>query len=60
MPFLPVGGQAVIEGVMMRSPSCIAVAVRRGDGSLGILERSFESVTRRHRWLALPVVRGAV
>ena len=60
MPFLPVGGQAVIEGVMMRSPSKIAVAVRRPDGSVGFLERPFVSVTRRHKVLGLPVVRGAV
>ena len=45
MPFLPVGGQAVIEGVMMRSPSKIAVAVRHPDGSLGILEKPFVSIT---------------
>ena len=60
MPFLPVGGQAVIEGVMMRSPSRIAVAVRRADGTFATMERAFESVTRRHKALSLPVVRGAV
>ena len=60
MPFLPVGGQAVIEGVMMRSPSLVAVAVRRMDGSLAFMERPFSSVTRRVRALGLPVVRGAV
>ena len=38
MPFLPVGGQAVIEGVMMRSPSKMSVAVRRPDGTLATLE----------------------
>lgn len=60
MPFLPVGGQAVIEGVMMRSPSMVAVAVRHEDGSLGFLEKRFVSVTRRVKLLGLPVVRGAV
>jgi uncharacterized protein YqhQ len=60
MPFLPLGGQAVIEGVMMRSPTRMAVAVRRPDGSLAYLERSFESVTRRVKILGLPIVRGAV
>jgi uncharacterized protein YqhQ len=60
MPFLPLGGQAVIEGVMMRSPGRFAVAVRRADGSLVYLVRPFESVTRRVRLLGLPVVRGAV
>jgi uncharacterized protein YqhQ len=60
MPFLPIGGQAVIEGVMMRSPSKVAVAVRRGDGSLAIREQPFVSITRKVRLLGLPVVRGAV
>ena len=58
--FTSIGGQAVIEGVMMRSPTRVAVAVRRPDGSLAFLERTFESVTRRHKLLGLPVVRGAV
>lgn len=60
MPFLPVGGQAVVEGVMMRAPSKIAVAVRRGDGTITYMDRPFESVTRKHKLLGLPVVRGAV
>lgn len=60
MPFLPVGGQAVIEGVMMRSPSRMAVAVRRGDGTLAFLERPFLSITKRVKPLGWPVVRGAV
>ena len=60
MPFLPLGGQAVIEGVMMRSPTKVAVAVRRPDGSLAFLDKPFESITRRIKPLGLPVVRGAV
>ena len=60
MPFLPVGGQAVIEGVMMRSPSRVAVAVRRPGGAIALMEKPFDSITRRHRLLGLPIVRGAV
>src|SRR5882762_743899 len=60
MPFLPVGGQAVIEGVMMRSPSRVAVAVRRPGGAIALMEKPFASITRRHRLLGLPIVRGAV
>lgn len=60
MPFLPLGGQAVIEGVMMRSPAMVAVAVRRPDGSIAFLEKRFESVTRRVKALGIPVLRGAV
>ena len=39
MPFLQLGGQAVIEGVMMRSPKCLAVAVRRASGELVVREQ---------------------
>jgi uncharacterized protein YqhQ len=60
MPFLPVGGQAVIEGVMMRSPSQMSVAVRRADGDVATLDRPFVSITRRVKALGLPIVRGAV
>ena len=60
MPFLPVGGQAVIEGVMMRSPTRVAVAVRRPGGEIALMEKPFASITRRHRLLGLPIVRGAV
>ena len=61
MPFLPVGGQAVIEGVMMRAPSKIAVAVRRADGSVDVHGPAVRvRHAPRHRLLGLPVVRGAV
>ena len=60
MPFLPVGGQAVIEGVMMRSPSNMAVAVRRADGSIAMLEKPFVSLTRKIKPLGWPFLRGAV
>ncbi len=60
MPFLPVGGQAVIEGVMMRSPSKISVVVRRMDGTLGAMEKPFVSITRKIKLLGLPVIRGAI
>jgi uncharacterized protein YqhQ len=60
VPFLPVGGQAVIEGVMMRSPSGVAVAVRRPDGAIAMMEKPYCSITRRVPLLGLPVVRGAV
>ncbi len=54
------GGQAVLEGVMMRSPGAFAVAVRRPDGEIAFLAERAVAWTRRHRVLALPVVRGAV
>ncbi|MBN2070714.1 MAG: DUF1385 domain-containing protein [Candidatus Krumholzibacteriota bacterium] len=57
---LHVGGQAVIEGVMMRSPRGLATAVRVPDGRIVIKAENFISLTKRNRILALPVIRGAV
>ena len=55
-----VGGQAVIEGVMMRSPTGVATAVRRMDGSISVRYRDHAPWTRRLKPLGLPVLRGAV
>jgi uncharacterized protein YqhQ len=57
---LAVGGQAVIEGVMMRSPTATATAVRTPDGRIVIRKKPFRSVVVRHRWLNVPVLRGGV
>lgn len=54
------GGQAVIEGVMMRGPKRLAVAVRRPDGEIAIKEDDITSVTQRFPFLKLPVLRGMV
>jgi uncharacterized protein YqhQ len=56
----PVGGQAVMEGVMMRGVSTWAVAVRTPDGETDIQSFPLASWTRRHRALRWPVVRGVV
>ncbi|HEY2954139.1 MAG TPA: DUF1385 domain-containing protein [Candidatus Eisenbacteria bacterium] len=45
---------------MMRSPTRVAVAVRRPDGSIAMTEKPFESLTRRVKALGIPVLRGAV
>jgi uncharacterized protein YqhQ len=55
-----VGGQAVLEGVMMRSPGSWAVAVRRPDGVVASVCRPVSSAAARHRLLRLPVLRGIV
>src|SRR3954471_7468348 len=55
-----VGGQAVLEGVMMRSPGTWAVAVRKPDGEIAQVSRPVESPMARHRVFRLPVVRGVV
>ena len=54
------GGQAVIEGVMMRGPSRRAVAVRRPDETIAINEKPMGSITQRLPLLKLPFIRGVV
>ena len=54
----PIGGQAVLEGVMMRGPSAWSVAVRKPDGEIAEVNRPITSFLLRHRWARLPVVRG--
>lgn len=56
----PVGGQAVIEGVMMRGVKHWAVAVRKEDGTIDTETHEFESAVKRNRCYKLPVVRGVV
>jgi uncharacterized protein YqhQ len=57
---LQVGGQAVIEGVMMRAPGRIATAVRRSNGQIVVKKRDYLSLAERNRIFKLPVLRGAV
>jgi uncharacterized protein YqhQ len=56
----PVGGQAILEGVMMRGVSTWAAAVRTPDGEIEITSEPVVSWARRHRILRIPVVRGVV
>src|SRR3954453_18761425 len=55
-----IGGQAVLEGVMMRSPSKWALAVRKPDGDIAEVNFPIASPMARHRLFRLPVVRGVV
>jgi uncharacterized protein YqhQ len=55
-----VGGQAVLEGVMMRGPGNWAVAVRTPSGDIAQVSRSIDSQMARHRALRLPIVRGVM
>ena len=57
---IPVGGQAVLEGVMMRGVSTWALAVRKPDGAVEVTSEPVVSWAKRHRALRLPVVRGVV
>jgi uncharacterized protein YqhQ len=56
----PIGGQAVLEGVMMRGPSAWSVAVRKPDGDIAEVNRPIASVLLRHRWLRIPILRGVI
>jgi uncharacterized protein YqhQ len=55
-----IGGQAVLEGVMMRGPSNWAVAVRKPDGDIAQVTQPIESPMKRHKLARLPIVRGVV
>lgn len=55
---LIVGGQAVIEGVMMRTPSAYAIAVRKADGSIVHTAERLPKWSDTYKWLNLPVLRG--
>jgi uncharacterized protein YqhQ len=55
-----VGGQAVLEGVMMRGPGNWAVAVRTPSGEIAQVSRPIESKMAKHRVLRLPVIRGVM
>jgi uncharacterized protein YqhQ len=55
---LIVGGQAVMEGVMMRTPSAYAIACRRSDGTIVHTAESLPRWSDKYKWLGWPVLRG--
>lgn len=55
-----VGGQAVLEGVMMKSGERVCTAVRREDGTIAKQDTSFVSVRKKAKLLNLPLIRGCV
>ena len=55
-----IGGQAVLEGVMMRGPSNWALAVRKPDGEIAEINKPIRSVMARHWFFRLPIVRGVI
>lgn len=57
---MQVGGQAVMEGVMMRAPGAVATAVRKPNGEIVVKREVYQSVIEKYKWLNIPVVRGAV
>ncbi len=57
---LSVGGQAVMEGVMMQSPEKIAMAVRRPDGKVALTVKPVKSLAKKYPMLGWPIIRGVV
>lgn len=55
-----VGGQAVIEGVMMRSNEFITVAVRKEDGRIKVKDDPYKSISKKIKFLGFPLIRGIV
>lgn len=55
-----IGGQAVIEGVMMKNKEKYAVSVRLTDGSIVTDVKEYRSINEKHKWLGLPFIRGSV
>ena len=55
-----VGGQAVMEGVMMRSPNATAVTVRRPDGTMVTKLKPFVPLKEKHPWMGKPFIRGII
>jgi uncharacterized protein YqhQ len=55
-----VGGQAVLEGVMMRTPHAWAIACRKPSGEVVTMSEPLERPSEKHRWMAWPIVRGVI
>jgi uncharacterized protein YqhQ len=55
-----VGGQAVLEGVMMRSPHAWAIACRKPCGEVVVHREPLERLSERHKWMGWPIVRGVM
>jgi uncharacterized protein YqhQ len=55
-----VGGQAVLEGVMMRSPHAWAIAVRKPSGEVATHREPLERPSDKHKWMGWPVIRGVM
>lgn len=55
-----VGGQAVLEGVMMRSPHAWAIACRKPSGEVVTMSEPLERPSEKHEWMAWPILRGVV
>ena len=55
-----IGGQAVIEGIMMRNKNKYSIAVRKPDNEIEVVVKESRDLTEKHRWLNFPIIRGIV
>ena len=55
-----IGGQAVIEGIMMRNKDKYSIAVRKPDNEIEVVVKESQPITEKYKWLKLPVIRGVV
>ena len=59
-PRVDIGGQAVLEGVMMKAPDAIAITVRRPDGTMVVQRKEYTPAAKKHKWMGWPIIRGVV
>ena len=52
-----IGGQAVIEGIMMRNKDKYSIAVRKPDNEIEVTVRESKVLTEKHKWMSYPVIR---
>ena len=55
-----IGGQAVIEGIMMRNKNKYSIAVRKPDNEIEVVVKESRDLTEKHQWLNFPIIRGIV
>lgn len=55
-----IGGQAVLEGIMMKNKTCYSVAVRKPDGEIEVRNSEYEGIGGKHVWAKFPLIRGVV
>ena len=55
-----IGGQALIEGIMMRNKDKYSIAVRKPDNEIEVTVRESKVLTEKHKWMSYPVIRGVV
>ena len=58
MKYSGIGGQAVIEGIMMQNGNDYAIAIRKPDGDIEVKKDTYFSMTKKHKMLGFPFVRG--